>query len=85
MSLQVKRQYLMRTVLGCGEYMVPVEEALSNKFLTKLLGLKSISGRLRKLLALGAKRSGLGIPNPTDAAEKSIRLYRRAANAWWNP
>ena len=51
--------------------MSPVEEALSNKFLPKLLELQSISGRLRKLLALGDKRSGLGIPDPTEAADES--------------
>ena len=51
--------------------MRPVEEALDNKFLPKLLGLQIISGRLRKLLALGDKRSGLGIPDPTEGAEKS--------------
>ena len=51
--------------------MIPVEEALANKFLPKLLELQSISGRLRKLLALGYKRSGLGIPDPMEGADKS--------------
>ena len=51
--------------------MSPVEEALANKFLPKLLELQSISGRLRKLLALGYKRSGLSIPDPTEGADKS--------------
>ena len=50
--------------------MSPVEEALANKFLPKLLELQSISGRLRKLLALGYKRSGLSIPDPTEGADK---------------
>ena len=44
--------------------MVPVEEASENKFLPKILGLESISGRLRKLLDLGEKREGIGILNP---------------------
>ena len=69
-SLQAEWQYLMRTVPGVGEYMGPVEEALANKFLPKLLGLQSISGGLRKLLALGAKRSGLGIPDLEEAADE---------------
>ena len=51
--------------------MGPVEEALTNKFLPKPLGLQSILGRLRKLLALGAKRAGFGIPKPTEVADKS--------------
>ena len=53
--------------------MVPVEEALGNKFMPKLLGIQSISGRLRKLLSLGANRSGLGITYPTEAADESHR------------
>ena len=61
MSLQVEWQYLMLTDLGVREYMIPVEEALANKFLLKLLGIQSIAGRLRKLLNLGAKKcQGLG-------------------------
>ena len=65
--------------------MIPVEEALANKFLPKLLELQSISGRLRKLLALGDKRSGLGIPDPMEGAEKSTRRRRRTTNSWWSP
>ena len=48
-----------------------MEEALANKFLTKLLAIQSISGRLKKLLALGAKRAGLGILNPKNPTEKT--------------
>ena len=53
--------------------MVPVEEALENKFLPKLMGLEIISVMLRKVLALVAKRSGLGVPNPTEVAYESHR------------
>ena len=61
----------MRTVPGVGEYMSPVEEAPANKFLLKLLGFQSISVRLRKVLALGSKSSGLGIPDSTEALDES--------------
>ena len=61
----------MRTILGVREYMGPVEEALANKFLLKLLGLQIISWWLRKLLALGAKRERLKIPDPIEAADES--------------
>ena len=54
-----------------GEYVSPVEEALANKFLLELLGLQSISVKLRKLLALGSKSSGLGIQDPTEAVDKN--------------
>ena len=43
-----------------------VEEALVNKFLQKLMVLHSISRRMRKLLDLGSKKAGLGIPNLTE-------------------
>ena len=73
MFLQAEWQYLMQTIPGVGEYMGPVEEALENKFLPKILGLESISVRLRNLLDLGAKRAELGIPNPTEAGNGSHR------------
>ena len=50
--------------------MGPVEEALENKFLSKLMGLQSISGRLMKLLDLGSKRTRIRIPNTTEATEE---------------
>ena len=56
--------------MGVRKYMVPVEEALANKFFPKLLVLESISRRLNNLLAMGAKSSGLGIPNPIETAYK---------------
>ena len=73
MFLQVEWQYLMHTIPGVREYKGLVEEALANKFLPKLLGLQSISGRLRELLDLRSKRAGLGIPDPTEVADKSNR------------
>ena len=63
----------MQTVPRVREYMGPVEKAFVNKFLPKILGLESISGRLRKLLALGAKRAGLGILNLTEGADEIYR------------
>ena len=66
-------QYLMQTVLEVGEHIGLVEEALENKFLMKLLGLDSISGMLRKILALGAKRAELKITNPTEVSDERHR------------
>ena len=43
---------------------------MSNNFMPKLLGLESILGNLRKILALGDKREELGIPNPTEVSDK---------------
>ena len=85
MSLKAEWQYLVLTVPGVGEYMGPVEYALANKFLTKILGLESILGRLRKLLYLGSKRAGIAIPNPIEVADKNTGLHWRTINAWWSP
>ena len=46
---------------------------MANKFLTKILGLESILGRLRKLLGLGANTAGLRIPNPIEEADENHR------------
>ena len=73
MFLQAEWQYLMQTVLEVGEHLGLVEEALANTFLMKLLGLDSISGMLRKILALGAKRAELKIKNPTEVADERHR------------
>ena len=69
MSLQLKFQYLMRTVLGVRSYMVRMEEALENTFLLKVMGLYSIPWNLRKLLAPGSKKASLGIPKPAEVSD----------------
>ena len=51
--------------------MGPVDEALEKIFLPKLLGLDSISGRLRKLIYLENKRAGLVIRKQTEVVDKS--------------
>ena len=56
--------------------MGPVEEALANKFLPKLMDMKRISVRLRNILALGTKRAGLEIPNPTETVDENHRTSR---------
>ena len=85
MSLQVEWQYIMLTVPGIREYMRPVEEALANKFLLKLLGIQSISGRLRDLPAQVSKRAGIKVPNQRMRQTKSTRLHSLATNVWWIP
>ena len=51
--------------------MGPVEEALANKCLPKLMYMKSSSVRLRNILALGTKRAGR--PNPTETVDETHR------------
>ena len=73
MLFQSEWYYLMRTAPGVREYMGPAEKESENKFLPKLLGLESISGRLRKVLALVPKKAGLRILNLTEVAEERHR------------
>eukprot|EP00957_Ditylum_brightwellii_P056004 4244159-Ditylum_brightwellii.AAC.1 len=70
MSLQAEWQYLQRTVPGVGAHMGPLEEALQKEFLPALFG-ESIGDDLRSLLCHSMKWAGLGVPNPTEAAERS--------------
>ena len=42
---------------------------MAKHFLPKLMVLESISGRMRKLLALVAKRAGLGITKPIEVTD----------------
>ena len=72
-SLNAEWQYLMHTVPGVIEYMGPMEKALANNFMPKLLGLDSISGRLRKLMEIGYNRAGLGIMNTIEMKDEIHR------------
>ena len=66
----------MWTVVGFGYITIPVEEAMTNTFTPKLLGLKIISGRLRNLLDIGSKRARPRIPDPTEAAYESHQMLQ---------
>ena len=66
----------MQTIPGVREYMSPLEEEMPSKFLPKLQGLQSISGRLINILSPGAKISELGIPDPTEAAYDSHQMLQ---------
>ena len=69
MSLQLKWQYLQRTVPGVGTLMGPIEEALREKFFPALFGGEEITTNFRKILGHSVKHGGLGIPDPRLSAE----------------
>ena len=64
MSLQLKWQYLQRTVPGVASLMVPIEDALRQAFFPVLFGGEEVSPDLREILGHSVKRVGLGIPYP---------------------
>ena len=68
-SVQCEWQYVQRTVMGCGPWFEPVEQALSVRFLPALLRLERVSPEMRQLFALPVKFGGLGLPDPTRTAD----------------
>ena len=64
MSLQLEWQYLQMTVPGVGTLMVPIEEALKEKFFPALFGREEINANFRKIIYNIVKNGGLGIPDP---------------------
>ena len=68
-SVQCEWQYVQRTVVGCGPWFAPIEQALVERFLPALLRLEHVSPELRQLYALPVKFGGLGLPDPTCTAD----------------
>jgi hypothetical protein len=64
-SLQSEWQYLQRVLPNAGPAFAPVEEALATQFLPALLQEpEEIGPSFRDLLALPARKAGLGVPDP---------------------
>ena len=57
MLLQLKWQYLHRTVPGVGTLMGPVEEALIEEFFLALFGGEEINANFRKILCFSVNES----------------------------
>ena len=70
-SLQLKWQYLQKTVPGVGTLMGPIEEALGEIFFSALFGGEEINTNFRKILGYSVKHGGLGIPDPQLSAESA--------------
>ena len=79
MSLQLKWQYLQRTVSGVGTLMGPIEEALREKFFPVLFGGEEINVNFRKILGHSVKHGGLGIPVPRLSAESAYNTSNAAS------
>jgi len=68
-SLQHEWQHLQRVVPDIGNHFEPIEEAIQNHLLPKLLSEPlAIFNELCPLLALSTHAAGLGIPYPTKLA-----------------
>ena len=62
--LQLKCQYLQRTVTGVVTIMDPIEDALRNSIFSAIFGGEEVSADLREILGHSVKCSGLGIQYP---------------------
>ena len=79
MSLQLECKYLKMTVHGVGNLMVPIEEALIEKFFPALFWGEEIDADFRKILGHIVKHSGLGIPDPLFSTEISYNTSKAAS------
>ena len=79
-SLQNEWQYLSRTVLDIGHRFEPVERAIRQRLLPELMGLESISGEMRQLMAQGVKQAGLGIRKPVESAAELFATSKAACS-----
>ena len=74
--MQLKCQYLQRTVPVVGTLMGTIEEALRDKFFPALFGGEEINANFRKILGYSVKHGGLGIPDPRLSAEIAYNISK---------
>ena len=67
--MQLKWQYLQRTVPGVGTLMGTIEEALREKLFPALFGGEEINADFRQILVHSVKHGGLCIPDPRLSAD----------------
>ena len=77
--LQLKWQYLQRTVPGVGTLMGHIEEALREKFSPAPFGREEINADFRKILGHSVKHGGLGILDPRLSAESAYNTSKAAS------
>ena len=85
MSLQLKWQYLQRTVPVVSTLMSPIEEDIREKFFPALfrgedidVNFHQILGHIKKNLVHSVKHGGLGIPDPRLSEESAYNTSNAA-------
>ena len=76
MPLQLKWQYLQRTIPQVGALMGPIEKTLREKSLPTLAGGEETDTDFRKILGHSANHGGLGILYPWLSAESAYNTYK---------
>ena len=82
-SLQAECNFSHRVLGGSSQLFQPLGKLLMEKFLPAILGTSSISSMERRLLCLPARKSGLGVSNPTSFADESYNTSREAVTSCW--
>ena len=81
-GLTSKWNYLMRTILGISNVLVPLDEVINTHFIPALTGCGSVSDLERQLLAVPTRLGGLGIAKPSKIApfehSSSIKVPSKA-------
>ena len=71
-SLRQKWNFAMRTIPGLEDYLLPLEDVISKKFLPDLLGCP-IKPEIQELISLPPRLGGMGIINPIKAAVEEFK------------
>ena len=81
MSLELKWQYLQRTVPGVGTMIGPIEDALREDLFPTFFGGEEVRAELREILGHSLKWGGLDIPDPRLSAEHVYNSTKAASDA----
>ena len=78
MLLQLKWQYLQRTIPGVGSLMGPIEDALREALLPALFRGEEVSAKLKEILGHSVKKRDLDIQNPRLLEECAYNTFKSA-------
>ena len=76
-SLSSRWNYLSRTIPGVRELLMPVEQAIRQKFIPALTGREIPGDMERDLFALPTRLGGLGITNPVEMSDGQFDASKR--------
>ena len=80
--MQIKWQYLQRTVPGVGTLIGPIGEALRENISPALFGGEEINAEFWKILGLSVKHGRLGIPDPQLSVESAYNTSKADSGNW---
>ena len=79
-SGQAEWTFLMRVLLGCDEFLEPLEDSIENQFISTITNIYNVRNPQRSLFSLSAKNAGLGIPNPMLKANEQFEMSKKTSS-----